>query len=184
LYDTFGEWERSPWADAGIGCVDCHVASATDGGLNHTMPAQTGKGLSLSVQTAAREVVRGGEAIEIELILQNVGAGHALPTGSPFVNWALVAWVEGPPRGNASEPDRVSEMTTMLARTLNDTAPFAVQDDTRLAPFEQRAITWSAQLDLAAEQGDWSLVVELSEKVGDTARTPALRTWRFPIDVR
>jgi nitrate/TMAO reductase-like tetraheme cytochrome c subunit len=184
LYDTYGEWERSPWAEAGIGCIDCHVASATDGGLDHTMPAQTGKGLSISVRTAARQIVRGGDAIDIELVLQNVGAGHALPTGSPFVNWQLAAWVEGPPRGNTSEPDRTSEMTIMLARTLTNTAPFAVQDDTRLAAFEQRAIDWSAQLDLDAEQGDWSLVVELSEKVGDTARTPALRTWRFPIVVR
>ena len=184
LYNTVGEWQATPWAEAGIGCVDCHMGSAADGGLDHGFAGQHGKGLSVLVRADATEVVRGGDPIDITLTLQNTGAGHSLPTGSPFQNWVVHAWLEGPSRGRNSEPDRVSDYSTMLARTLGEAPDYPVVQDTRLAAFEQRELTWPASLDVEAKQGDWFVVVELRETIGESPAPSALRTWRFPLTVR
>lgn len=182
LYDTFGEWQRSTWGQAGVQCQDCHMASAADGGSDHAMPARTGHGLSVLVRTDAYELVRGGEPIDITLVLQNTGAGHSLPTGSPFVAWIVSAWMER--TGEDGAATRHGEQSWRLARQLAETAPFATLSDTRLAANEERTLTWTPALDLSAEQGAWRVVVEVREQVGDTPSAIPLRSWRTPFIVR
>lgn len=181
LYNTYAEWAASPWAETGVQCQDCHLAAAADGGSDHAMPARRGKGLSLLVHTEARELVRGGEPIDIDIVLQNTGAGHYLPTGSPFVGWQLQAHLEA--RDEQGELVVGGELQALLGQTRTTEPPFLIEADTRLAPFEERRITWAAELDVNAPDGPWDVVVTLSEFVGGEVRGEPIRAWRVPFPV-
>ncbi|MCB9779092.1 MAG: hypothetical protein H6742_11055 [Alphaproteobacteria bacterium] len=136
FYDTWGEWERSPYAAAGVGCVDCHMppvagaATATRFAAqsSHAFPADTARALSVLVRTGAPEVQRG-EPFAVSLRLQNTGAGHSVPTGSPFKAYRVVARIVGEDGKVVSEP-----FTHDLARTVEDAPPWATLSDTRLPP--------------------------------------------------
>lgn len=95
LYDTYGEWYRSRWREAGIHCQDCHMPPvparelATRGGhrahhgLGSESPADPGRALTVTVAFDRPTVVRGAP-FSFSLTVANTGAGHAWPTGSPF----------------------------------------------------------------------------------------------------
>jgi hypothetical protein len=107
------EWSRSPAAQQGITCADCHMsprpgvpnaarargAAALAGpqrpladhsfvGVDHARATE------LLADTAAVEVrigARSGQTLEVEVTVQNRNLGHALPSGARF---AREAWIE------------------------------------------------------------------------------------------
>lgn len=76
-HQTVDQWRASRWADAGTGCLDCHMPPrAQSAGRDHTMPG----GRSLENLQAA-VALRGARAERGWMLeLENVGAGHAFPT--------------------------------------------------------------------------------------------------------
>lgn len=124
-------------------------------GADHAFTAATGRGVSVLVDLPSPRLVRGAPPVEGVLVLQNSGAGHSWPTGSPFRGIRLTAWLEGP------DEARADLLTTDLVRTLEPTAPFATTADTRLKPGEERSWPLKVALDHGLPAGDWTLRVAL-----------------------
>ena len=83
LYDTYGEWERSAHARSGIGCTDCHGASNANGTHDLNIPFE--RALTVDLQLSSPAMTRGSqEPLTGNLTVLNTGAGHAVPTGSPW----------------------------------------------------------------------------------------------------
>jgi mono/diheme cytochrome c family protein len=108
VYDSFGEWLRSPYSDAGTGktCQDCHMPSSgaksfalpEKGGLerdpgtvvSHRMPGARDRTLLENAVTMTLEAVRDQEGIRIKTMIVNDLSGHHVPTDSPIRHVILV----------------------------------------------------------------------------------------------
>jgi hypothetical protein len=159
LYDTYGEWQRSPQATAGITCQDCHMGpgvSETGNGANHAFDSARGRALSVLIDIPATTLIRGGDPLVGDIILQNTGAGHAWPTGSPFRGVRLKIFLESVGEDAVT---RSAVQTVDFARQLQKAAPFESVGDTRLGAGEERRIPWSGSLKHDAPPGPWFLVV-------------------------
>lgn len=155
FYDTYGEWKASPYAEAGVRCQDCHMppraglATATRfaASPSHAFSADERRALSVLLTPAKPDVQRGAPW-SFHLRVQNTGAGHHVPTGSPFrkvvVEVALL---------DAAGKPLAAPLQHLLARTVEDVAPWRTLGDTRLAA--------GAQLDL-----DHSFLVDQKKKAG------------------
>jgi hypothetical protein len=135
LYDTVGEWRASGWAAAGVTCVDCHAPPAGaqhpgDGGgaRDHGIRAPLARALTTHVHIPG-DVVRRGQPFPVDLVVQNTGAGHAWPTGSPWepgrVEVRLV---------DSKGKELLAPWTMSFARTVTDAAPWTTTADTRIPP--------------------------------------------------
>ncbi len=184
FYDTFGEWERSAQAELGIGCIDCHMTAGAGArlGHDHGMPVGTGRAVSLLVDVSAASGVRGGDPLVVDITLQNTGAGHSFPTGSPFVGVQLrsqlVVRLEDGTTEVAGEP-----FTVDLARTLQPAAPWNTVSDTRLSAGEQRSWSWNAELPLRASSGAWTLETSLTRMHSGSLEDTPLVVQRVPLRV-
>lgn len=161
FYDTYGEWSRSAYAQAGVGCVDCHMpkraGSATGTRFaavaDHGFPADPARALSILVRTDAVEVTRG-QPFAATINLQNTGAGHDLPTGSPFVGWRIVASLR-----DADGKSLVAPALIDLARDVGDAPPWTTLADSRLAAGSERSFEFRFTADQKLKAGRGSLVV-------------------------
>ncbi len=100
LYDTYREWQGSPWAEAGIGCQDCHMpltlgpvsgerfaAHRSHQVLGSADDATLARAVTVQLGTLPPRLQRGTE-LPIRIEVMNTGAGHHVPTGNPH------AWIE------------------------------------------------------------------------------------------
>lgn len=163
LYDTFGEWERSGWAAAGVSCQSCHMAPDVQGGApSHHVGLPAKRAVSVLVDLPPEPLVRGQPAIAAKITLQNTGAGHAFPTGSPFRGVRVQVTIEGPDASDAAaRTDWHAPLTVDLARTLSAEPPWKTVKDTRLAAGGQRSWDLSLALPLDAPPGDYALRTRL-----------------------
>ena len=91
IYNTYAEWESSSFAKAGVQCQDCHMSNIpTTTSLVGTV-TQANHGMSLSIRQALRvewvdapTIIQRGILANFNVTIINSGAGHAIPTGSPF----------------------------------------------------------------------------------------------------
>lgn len=108
VYDSYGEWLRSPYSDPDTGrtCQDCHMpihggnrfALEEAGGIrrdpdtlhSHLMPGASDPDLlGAAVTLAAGADLDGGE-IEVEVTITNDQTGHHVPTDSPLRHLILL----------------------------------------------------------------------------------------------
>jgi hypothetical protein len=146
FYDTYGEWQGSAWAKAGVTCQDCHMAPASGAGVpgtNGTLPshgflADAGRALSVLVTIPGGSVQRG-TPVRVGLTVQNTGAGLSFPTGNPFkvavIDVVLV---------DAAGKDLGPAWSTKFARSVDAVPPWKTLEDTRLAASGQ----WSGEKEL------------------------------------
>lgn len=103
--NTYVEWLNSSWANPGPGfsdCVDCHMPTTGETtvcifGPNrdpdtvhaHSLRGTTRDYLQNSVEMRVI-AKRAGTDIAVKVSLINIGAGHAVPTGSDFRNLILL----------------------------------------------------------------------------------------------
>lgn len=159
VYDTVGEWARSPHAAAGIGCLDCHGAGGPDGRVPDQHAGGTDLvGVSLQVRASGLGLVRGGEApLVVDLRLQNTGAGHAWPSTGPWSGARLQASLR------TTDDDGVAidaaQWSIDLARRFDEA--WSLLEDTRLPAGGQAAWTWEARLPQDAPPGPYRLHVAL-----------------------
>lgn len=108
IYDSYGEWRRSAYADPvnGRTCQDCHMPrrGATrfvrpdKGGLernpdtifSHLMPGAADPELLRNTMRLDLQARPRGMRLEVDVSLTNVNAGHAVPTDHPARNMLLV----------------------------------------------------------------------------------------------
>jgi len=76
--DQVGEWLASPYsqAEGGRGCVDCHGSRCSGSRGGEATSAGTAGRLTVTA-------VCSEDAVEAEVVVANLGAGHDLPSASP-----------------------------------------------------------------------------------------------------
>lgn len=106
IYQSFREWQESPYPAAGIECQTCHMPPGTSptfvlaaaGGLARE-PSRLASHRDLGLKdpafmqsTVAMSVTaqQTSTAVWVGVTLQNVGAGHHVPTDSPLRNMLLI----------------------------------------------------------------------------------------------
>ena len=168
--DTVGEWARSPYAEAGVDCAECHMPRVS--GIvgesryatfaSHAMtrngdPKELRRALTLEVGLRAVRVVRG-DSLRSTATLMNTGAGHAIPTGMPSavvrVRFDVETEAGVAPKG--AQPSH-----TDLQRVVSDTAPYAVESDNRLPAAGSRAFDYAWKVPKELEPGRLYLVVRV-----------------------
>lgn len=103
--DTYREWLNSPYAQAGPGfmdCKDCHMVNLSNTSVcifgpnrdpstihSHEFYGTTPMYLENAVELKLRATLKQGR-VRVQVDLTNVGAGHAVPTGSDFRNLILL----------------------------------------------------------------------------------------------
>jgi hypothetical protein len=185
LYDTWGEWERSPFAAAGVRCQDCHLLDAAEPSRpDHAMSADPERAVSVLVAIPALTLTRGAEPVQGALTLQNTGAGHAFPTGSPFRGVRVEAWLEGPPDKKGVATRAPGGLVADLAQQIEAEPPFALTADTRIPAGDARR--WDLPLALPADvpTEGWSLRVVLRRTVLGVPQEPPFVDRRWPLAVR
>jgi hypothetical protein len=174
LYDTWGEWERSGYKKAGVGCVNCHMPA----GAGHALLADPARAFTVDVKLTGPTTTRG-ETIAADIVVTNTGAGHAMPSGSPWstIELRIALELRGDP------PQVHSEHIFVFARTLSEQAPWATTEDSRLGPGASHSEPWTGMLPQNAPSGPWELVVALRERpAGGEANTP-FQEHRLPLRV-
>ncbi len=136
FYDTFGEWSASAYAEAGVGCKDCHmpmeagpaIATRYAARPTHSFVADTARALSLLLELGAPEIQRGTD-MTVTVRIQNTGAGHHVPTGSPFKRYRVEALLVDK-EGKTLAPTGSIE----LGRTVSAGPPWDILSDNRVPP--------------------------------------------------
>ncbi len=179
FYDTYGEWQRSPQGQAGIGCQDCHMppvaglATATRfaAQADHGVVADTARALTVLARLSAPEVERG-TPIHLTLTLRNTGAGHSVPTGSPFKSYRVVARLIG-----ADGKELTAPFTHDLAREVQPAPPWETLSDNRLPAGGELVLDHDFTVDQRKRAGRGLLEIGIwrldSEQRADTRWTPA-----------
>ena len=108
IYDSFGEWLRSPYSDADTGktCQDCHMpntgaeifALPEKGGLkrstgmifSHKMPGARDQSLLENAVSMTLEATGSPYGIRVKATIKNDQTGHHVPTDSPLRHLILV----------------------------------------------------------------------------------------------
>ena len=168
---------------AGVTCQDCH-GGAQAGGRGFEHGGTAGIALSVLVTLPRLELVRGDEKpLPVTITLQNTGAGHAFPTGSPFTGALLVAELVGPPTGKSKDPTVVEALTYPLGRTVEPAPPWNITADTRLQAGATTAVEGALSLPHEASIGAWELRVQLWKTVRGERTATLLQQRVLPINV-
>lgn len=184
LYDTWGEWERSAFAAAGVRCQDCHLLDAAEPARpDHAMAADPERAVSVLVALPGLTLTRGAPPVPATVTLQNTGAGHAFPTGSPYRGVRLEAWLEGPPDKKGVPLRGPDALASDLAQHVAPEPPFAITEDARLPAGGSRA--WDLPLALPADAPaeGWTLRVVLRRTVLGEPQDPPFVDRRWPLTV-
>lgn len=183
FYDTYGEWERSAYAAAGVSCQDCHMppravpvaASTFAAAADHGFEADLRRAVSVLVSMPSPSVQRG-EAVAVSVRLQNTGAGHHFPTGSPFKSYRLVAELVGVDGTSLAEA-RVHD----LARDVEDAPPYRTLADSRIPAGGEIVLEWGLLVDLRVPAQDG--IIRLSIQPIGTGEAPVVLQ-EIPVHIR
>lgn len=163
FYDTWGEWSRSSWATAGVRCQDCHMPPTS--GLvtagryaamsDHRVVADPARAVSVLVDLPPGPAVRG-QLLEARVAVQNTGAGHSFPTGSPFRYVLLEVAVVDAEGEVLGEP-----VTRRFAREVSPEPPYTTTDDTRIPAGGQQDVAVAIELPVKGAAGRGSFRVRM-----------------------
>ncbi len=183
FYDTYGEWERSAWAYAGVQCQDCHMPPtagvATAGRFadhaSHTVAVDPARAVSVLVGLPGSALTRG-ESLAATVRVQNSGAGHAFPTGTPFAHVLLVAELLD------SEGERVGEpLAHRLRRQVTPEPPYTTVEDTRLPAGGEVLLDHAVELSQKAAAGIGAYRVTLARVRSDGTVEEPFVTHSVPV---
>jgi hypothetical protein len=173
FYDTYGEWKATPYAAAGMQCQDCHmppvagVASATRFAAtpSHGFSADTSRALTVLVDLDT-PVIQRGSPFESRIRIQNTGAGHHVPTGSPYKTYTItVSLVDQ--HGAELAPSH----TEVLGRTVTTEAPYTTTADNRIPAGGEHDFTAEFNVAHNKKAGRATLIV----RVGASTDAPTLQ---------
>jgi hypothetical protein len=138
---------------------------------SHELETDTARALSILVELET-EVVARGVAWPIRIRVQNTGAGHAIPTGSPFKQLRIVASLL-----DAKGKELTSPITHDFARQISDSAPWETLSDDRILPGEESIVQGELMVSQRKRAGSIELVITLEKRVADeVTETTTLQT--------
>ena len=185
FYDTYGEWAASAYASAGVRCQDCHMAPAAGPAAGGRFAAVAGHGFEADVRRALTVLVQldapaaqRGSPLRAAVRVRNSGAGHAVPTGSPFVGMTLRVRLLG-----ADGKPLAADVRAEFSRTIAEAPPWPTLADTRLAPGAESTIDARFTVDQKTSAQLARLVVEAVRHVGP-AEDPPIVLRDIPVPVR
>lgn len=182
FYDTYGEWKASAYAAAGVRCQDCHMPPTSGVAMasryatlaSHAFPADPARAVSALITLDAPELQRG-QPYRVRMRLQNTGAGHHFPTGSPFVGYTVETSLLGADGKPLDAPWKIE-----LSRTVTADPPYTTTADTRLAAGEERQAEHRFTVDQKKKAGAATLRVALY-RTGQSAPEAVLQ--ELPVSV-
>jgi predicted CXXCH cytochrome family protein len=162
---TYSEWRKSPYAKDDRQCQTCHMGrvagdlvdpKVTRTGIAkvnlHQMPGSHSLEQLTSAVKAQLSVAREGDQVNVTVNVSNQKAGHYLPTGSPLRQLVLEVQADGY-GGEHFREERVyartvadSHGTVLMREHFAFLRAVKVVSDTRLAPGENRAETFSFRI--------------------------------------
>lgn len=154
VMSTFDEWRQGPYAAEGVDCQDCHMVLSAGRVVTEAVKRsprrihlhrlihdsdQLRRALTVRIANARR----AAGSLNVDVVVENVGSGHMIPTGIPTreVVLKVTATIDGYPRTEERRYRKVvgdkrgrplkgdSEILLHGARILNDN---------RIAPREAR----------------------------------------------
>jgi hypothetical protein len=128
-------------------------------GSNHAFAADPSRALSILIDLPRTDVTRGGPPLDVQLRIQNTGAGHAFPTGSPWKVARLEAALQGPVDASGKPATASQQLAVNIGRRLETAPPWRTLEDTRIAPGDEARFSFRPQLAHEAPAGAWSLRV-------------------------
>lgn len=171
---TYAEWKRSPWAERGVTCQDCHMPTYTGVAApgaperpnlhRHTFPG--GGDLDLVRQTAEIELSADAHfaGFEVSARVENTGAGHAFPTGNataPVVKLVLHAFDgDGTEVFTDKREYRLIYLDAEGELTNDPSTAIRLGSDTTLQPLEPRHERFFLHKDLGATRVEAELVYQ------------------------
>ena len=180
LYDTFGEWSRSPQAEVGIQCQDCHMG----GSAGHGYAINASRALSVLVKLENSVLVRGPNQPKVTLTLQNTGAAHAVPTGSPFKELKVSMQLLYTHARTKKQREYGDPFETTMGKTVEAAPPWNTLEDTRLQAGQSVSYIWSLPFSATAPPGPWFLQIEIVEQLrGSTIQATPFFAQKIPLFV-
>jgi len=164
LERTFLEWRRSPYAEQGVVCVDCHMrpAGEDEAGLSHRFHGgHAGSPLLPGAATVSLSAPAGG-AFEVAVV--NAAVGHHFPTAGAHPNRLLLRVALHDAAGESLwQGERVYRFTYLDAEgdEADGLTPIASVRDTTLAPLEPRIERFEPPELAAARRIEAELVYQL-----------------------
>jgi hypothetical protein len=154
VLSTYDEWLAGPYSREGVQCQDCHMALRA-GKVVRADIKKTGAEIHVHDLIHDSEQLRGALAVQItgarrtdhelmvDLVVENVGSGHMVPTGIPSRRIVLVVKVEGGGKTMIQERSYEKIVADERGRPLErdfETLLFGARilNDTRIAPREKR----------------------------------------------
>ncbi len=182
FYNTYGEWEATGYAKAGVSCQDCHMppraglatASRFAATPAHNFTADIARAISVFVKLEAPEIQRG-QPTPVEITIQNTGAGHHFPTGSPFKPYTVVVEIL-----DAAGKPMTKAFTHQLARTVEEKPPWNTLTDNRIPAGGEVKLSHTFTVDHRKKPGLATLRVRIGrERAKDPA--PVIQEIRIPV---
>lgn len=106
IYDSYDQWANSQYAKEGVSCQDCHMTP--DGKTTNFAPGKGGVErdpktiythilygsrdsafIASAVKLSVKVAIKKGNAV-VDVVVENTGAGHHIPTDQPMRNILLV----------------------------------------------------------------------------------------------
>ena len=162
FYNTYGEWKETQHAASGMQCQDCHmptVAAASSatrfvGQADHSFSPSLGRALTVLVNLEDDRVQRG-TPLEVGVRLQNTGAAHHVPTGSPYKTLSFTVALQ-----TLSGEVLASSSPEVLSRQTSPDAPYDTLSDNRIPAGGEHAFNVSLLVAHNARAGRVNLVVQ------------------------
>lgn len=105
IMGTYEEWRKGPYATEGIQCQDCHMTLSSGKVVSEIYGKETDKihlhslihdsnQLRDALKVEMTDARRGRDGLAVEVVVENVGSGHMVPTGIPTREVVLDVTVE------------------------------------------------------------------------------------------
>lgn len=141
---------------------------------SHGFEADLSRALSVLVDLDGPEIQRG-ESFAVTVRLQNTGAGHSVPTGSPFKVYRVSVDLV-----DAEDKPLVDAFTHDLGRTIGDAPPWPTLEDNRIAAGAELELATSFEVSQKSKSPTATLRVRIQRLVQGHTSVPMLER-RIPL---
>ena len=159
IMGTYEEWKSGPYASQGVQCQDCHMARGEGKVVRQEIRESTAEfhlhdlihdtdqlrsALALRIEGATQVSGR----LQVDVVVENVGSGHMVPTGMPSREVVLSVAVDHEGRVQTQERRFRKIVADKDGRPLtsdHEALLFGAKilNDTRIGPGEQRSLRFT-----------------------------------------
>ena len=159
IMGTYDEWKSGPYSGRGIQCQDCHMATGEGRVVRQEIQAseaefhlhdlirdtdQLRSALTVGIEGASTASGR----LQVDVVVENVGSGHMVPTGMPSREVVLTVAVDH--EGRVMTQERrfrkiVADGKGLPLNTDHEALLYGakVLNDTRIGPGEKRSVRFT-----------------------------------------